>query len=122
MKNYKLKIFSKLKNSFIRDDYTYIYYDNYLNYEKRLVAGSINFNKCTPLCDIMIKEGSDKAGFVGQGKHNYTPLYHKMFKSFKCESFNLFELGIGTKDLNLLSNMGDEGVPGASLYGWRNYF
>lgn len=72
----------------------------------------------TELCNIMSKYGSDK----GQGPHNYTIYYDKIFKSIKNESINLFELGLGTNNLDVKSNMGPNGKPGASLRGWKEYF
>ena len=39
------------------------------------------------------------------------------------ETFKLiFEVGIGTNNLDVPSNMGENGKPGASLKMWRNYF
>jgi hypothetical protein len=38
------------------------------------------------------------------------------------DNIRLFELGLGTNNINVLSNMGINGKPGASLYGWRTYF
>jgi len=35
---------------------------------------------------------------------------------------NVFELGLGTNNVALPSNMGANGKPGASLRGWRDYF
>jgi hypothetical protein len=72
----------------------------------------------TELCDIMNKYGSDK----GQGRHNYTVFYDKTFKSLKNKSLNVFELGLGTNNLDIKSNMGANGIPGASLRGWKEYF
>lgn len=69
----------------------------------------------TKLCDIMTKFGSDK----GNNWHNYTSLYDLIFTK---KSVNLFELGLGTNDVTVPSNMGSNGKPGASLYGWREYF
>lgn len=72
----------------------------------------------TDLCDIMSKYGSDK----GQGPHNYTIFYDEIFKNKKKENLNIFELGLGTNNLDVKSNMGAYGKPGASLRGWREYF
>jgi hypothetical protein len=74
----------------------------------------------TPLCDIMFKEGSDKGG---PGKwHNYTTYYHKLFVSNKNKVLRIFELGLGTNYTDVKSNMGANGVPGASLRGWAKFF
>lgn len=113
---------SKLKNLFFEVDYSYIYFDNYLIGEKRLVPGNIKFDKLTNLCEIMKESGSDKGGFAGMSRHNYTPLYHVIFKRFKDQNINFFELGIGTTNIDISANMGNSGVPGASLRGWKKYF
>lgn len=70
----------------------------------------------TSLCKIMNEEKSDK----GSGWHNYTKVYHQIFKGLKVE--NIFELGIGSVDPSVTSNMGKNGTPGASLRGWSRYF
>lgn len=72
----------------------------------------------TPLCTIMQKHGSDK----GQGRHNYTPLYHNLFKNKRTQITDIFELGIGTTNPQIPSNMGPNGTPKASLRGWKEYF
>jgi hypothetical protein len=72
----------------------------------------------TDLCDIMNKWGSDK----GSGHHNYTTFYHFIFKDIKDEIKNVFELGLGTNDMSIPSNMSGLGTPCGSLRGWREYF
>lgn len=76
------------------------------------------FLEGTQLCALMIAFGSDKGG----PRHNYTTLYTKLFKNWRHEKIHLFELGIGTTNLNIPSNMGVDGVPGASLFAWKSYF
>lgn len=77
------------------------------------------YETITPLCHIMKKYGSDK----GLGWHNYTTFYDYIFSYIdKFQSMNIFELGLGTNNINIPSNMGVTGKPGASLYGWREYF
>ncbi|MFI0434492.1 MAG: class I SAM-dependent methyltransferase [Parachlamydiaceae bacterium] len=73
--------------------------------------------KKTNLCQIMSQHGSDKGNH-----HNYTTLYFQLFNQFKNELLNIFELGLGTNNIDVPSNMGLHGVPGASLYGWAQYF
>lgn len=72
----------------------------------------------SPLCKIMKSYGSDK----GLAWHNYTYLYHKLFSHFLRNPKNIFELGLGTNHTDTPANMGINGVPGASLQGWREYF
>ena len=69
------------------------------------------------LSTIMEKNGSDKST-----SHNYTELYESIFSKFRNEKINIFEMGLGTNNTNLGSNMGISGKPGASLRGWTEYF
>ncbi|MDE2110136.1 MAG: hypothetical protein KGJ79_03260 [Alphaproteobacteria bacterium] len=71
----------------------------------------------TELCRIMNGFGSDK----GHGRHNYTVLYTSLLSEIRNAPLNLFELGIGTNNVRLKSNMGRSGRPGASLYAWHQY-
>lgn len=76
----------------------------------------------TPLCNIMSQYGSDKGGYAGQFKHNYTHYYHFLFARSRKKIQNVFELGVGTTNSKYANNMGEDGKPGASLYGWKDYF
>ena len=71
----------------------------------------------TTLCDIMKECGSDKSTI-----HNYAHVYHVLFKHMRNKKITLFEVGIGSNNVNIPSNMGENGVPGASLKGWARYF
>ena len=66
----------------------------------------------------MKRNNSDK----GLGWHNYTVLYDKLFEGIRYNDLRIFELGIGTNNVALPSNMGPNGTPGASLRGWKEYF
>jgi hypothetical protein len=84
---------------------------------------SILVNPPTPLCEIMNRCGSDK----GSGHHNYTKLYHAMFESKRNLPLNILEIGIGSINPAVPSNMepnhrGMRYLPGASIRGWREYF
>lgn len=76
-----------------------------------------DYEKKTDLCAIMKNCGSDKATW-----HNYSTLYAKLFSHLKNEKINVFELGLGTNNVDVPSNMGRFGTPGASLNGWKIYF
>ena len=78
----------------------------------------VDLNVKTDLCDLMNKYGSDK----GCGWHNYTLIYKMLFEERRNETLNVFEVGLGTNNTDVPSNMGVDGKPGASLYGWREYF
>jgi hypothetical protein len=74
------------------------------------------------LCFIMNFYGSDKGHPMDNGHHNYTQYYHEVFKTVRDDPIRIFELGLGTNNLNFPSNMGVNGKPGASLRGWKQYF
>jgi hypothetical protein len=77
----------------------------------------------TPLCEIMGRHGSDKGNSnIESSWHNYTTFYYNIFKNIQSEPLRIFELGLGTNNTSILSNMGANGKPGASLYGWREFF
>jgi hypothetical protein len=82
-----------------------------------------NEKEATELCEIMGKNKSDKGHInIDRSWHNYTTFYYSIFKYIKNDSLNIFELGLGTNNVNLPSNMGINGRPGASLYGWNEFF
>lgn len=76
------------------------------------------YEKETELCQIMNSSGSDK----GSGHHNYTKFYDFIFKNIKNEVRYVFELGLGTNNLQIPSNMSGLGTPCGSLRGWEKYF
>ena len=83
----------------------------------------INFNiyESTDLCSIMRKHCSDKGHpNINNAWHNYTLYYTQRFKNIKPK--RIFELGLGSNNPNIPSNMGPAGVPGASLFGWSEYY
>jgi hypothetical protein len=77
----------------------------------------------TELCKIMGDFGSDKGHLnISESPHNYTTLYYQLFKDIRYNKLRIFELGLGTNNLDVLSNMGVNGKPGASLKGWKEFF
>jgi hypothetical protein len=77
----------------------------------------------TPLCEIMGRYGSDKGDInITTSWHNYTTLYYSLFKGMRENHLRIFELGLGTNNVKVPSNMGKDGKPGASLYGWSEFF
>lgn len=77
----------------------------------------VNISAPTEVCRVMSRCGSDK----GRG-HNYTPLYSALFKERRDQPLRVLELGLGSNNLDVSSNMGVFGAPGASLRGWRQLF
>lgn len=80
---------------------------------EQMVKNHIEYdvNIVTELCETYRKYGSDKSTY-----HNYSALYKKIFNSFADREINFLEVGLGTNNLDVKSNMGTEGNPGASLF------
>jgi hypothetical protein len=64
--------------------------------------------------------GSDKGG--RNNHHNYSDYYSELFFNQRKRIKNFLEIGLGTNDISMASNMGKEGIPLASLKAWRDYF
>ena len=79
--------------------------------------------KGTPLCEIMGRNKSDKGSInIEHSWHNYTTFYYSIFKNLREKQLRIFELGLGTNNINVPSNMGPGGRPGASHFGWCEFF
>ena len=78
----------------------------------------INVFAPTEMCRVMTRHGSDK----GHGYHNYTAIYSGLLGKLRDRPLRIFELGLGTNNPKLASSMGVNGLPGASLRGWRELF
>ena len=79
----------------------------------------------TPLCALMQQYGSDKGSTTMSSGHNYSTLYWTLFESRRNAPLRLFELGLGTNNALLPSNMSHMehgGKPGASLAAWEVFF
>ena len=74
----------------------------------------------TRLKELMNHYGSDKGGMTNH--HNFANYYSEIFYNKKDEIKNFLEIGLGTNNENLASNMGKDGKPLASLRAWRDYF
>lgn len=72
------------------------------------------------LTNLMNKYGSDKGGL--NNHHNYSLFYSEIFGAKKNSIKNFLEIGLGTNNINVPSNMGKNGRPLASLMAWRDYF
>lgn len=78
----------------------------------------VNIFAPTPICRIMTRHGSDK----GDSWHSYTAVYSVLFKPFQNGPIRIFELGLGSNTPGIPQSMGVDGIPGASLRGWREIF
>tara|TARA_B100001063_G_scaffold245337_1_gene280738 strand:+ start:1130 stop:1942 length:813 start_codon:yes stop_codon:yes gene_type:complete len=66
--------------------------------------------------DFFNKYKSDKSKI-----HNYHLIYGSLFKK-KEKVKKVLEIGLGTDNINLISNMGSLGKPGASVRAFRDFF
>ena len=73
----------------------------------------LNNEKCEKLKNLFNQYGSDKVRTL------LVYIYFEIFNNFKINS--LFEIGLGTNNINIRSNMGLDGKPGASLRAFRDY-
>jgi len=78
---------------------------------------SVNALAPTRMCRVMTKYGSDKGRM-----HSYTTVYSALFKERSDQPLRVLELGLGSNNQDVPSNMGVFGAPGASLRGWREFF
>ena len=117
LEEFKEKYYSFKKNHELRDTYVH-----------------------TDLCEIMWRNRSDKSypkeleselekyrNSKSQNKktrsfHNYTTFYSEFFSKFKSDSISIFEVGLGSNTPGIEGWMGAEARPGASVYGWSEYF
>ena len=91
--------------------------------DKKPSKYSFDERVATSLCEIMGRNKSDKGHTnITESWHNYTTYYYSIFNEIRNNKLRIFELGLGTNNVNLDSNMGADGRPGASLYGWAEFF
>ena len=84
---------------------------------------TFNEKVSTPLCEIMGRNQTDKGhANISESWHNYTTFYYSIFKERSQDQLRIFELGLGTNNMMIPCNMGEGGRPGASLYGWAEFF
>ena len=89
--------------------------DNLVKDIKEVLEDNSDILAGEELANLLRHYGSDKAG-----KHNYYWFYGKLLKNRK-EIKKILEIGLGTNNLDVVSNMGKEGKPGASLRAFRDF-
>lgn len=84
-----------------------------------------NFNDGTAdkLGELFNKHNSDKANNKNKPRfHNYHYVYNSILNQLGPENrLNVLEIGLGTNDTNVASNMGENGTPGASLRALKEF-
>jgi len=73
-------------------------------------------NESVRLENLLNFYGSDKGSF-----HGYSPAYSSILSRLGSSNLHILEIGLGTNNLDTMSNMGADGKPGASLRAWRDF-
>ena len=68
------------------------------------------------LSKLFIKHGSDKAS-----RHDYYKVYGELLNNLNSVT-KIFEIGLGTNNTDIVSTMGKNGTPGASLRAFRDLY
>jgi SAM-dependent methyltransferase len=74
-----------------------------------------NLELTKKLSDLFQTYGSDKAG-----THDYYKIYSEILGSRMSKRVDILEIGIGSNNVDVPSNMGKNGKPGASLRSFRD--
>ena len=89
--------------------------DSLINLQEEIIQlNNLAENSDTELSRLLQEYGSDKKAL------QYDLIYSKIFKEIKDFTL-LIEIGIGTNNEDILSNMSKFGKPGASLRAFRDY-
>lgn len=78
---------------------------------------ALNEKDSNELAELFKYHGSDKST-----THDYYLAYAAILKDKKDQPINILEIGLGTNNADILSNMGVNGCPGASLRAFRDMY
>ena len=93
----------------------------FLNKNKKAKLNyTVNASTNNELTELMNNYGSDKGN--KDNHHNYSEFYSELFFNNRKKVKNFLEIGLGTNDVSMASNMGKQGSPLASLRAWRDFF
>ena len=93
----------------------------FLNKNKKAKLNyTVNASTNNELTELMNNYGSDKGN--KDNHHNYSEFYSELFFNNRKKVKNFLEIGLGTNDVSMASNMGKHGSPLASLRAWRDFF
>ena len=115
-KDYQINVlFNTLEKIDLISDKNLIQKKNFINEKKieELQKKYLNNEKCEKLKNLFNQYGSDKT------RSSLVYIYFEIFSNFKINS--LLEIGLGTNNIKVRSNMGLNGKPGASVRAFRDY-
>jgi len=81
-----------------------------------LCTDDLSIAAASQLSMLFNKYGSDKSSY-----HNHHFLYANILAGKRLDKLSILEIGIGTNNTDVVSNMGLGGQPGASLRAFREY-
>lgn len=91
--------------------------NQYTNYKFRIISANEFTSENTELFNIFNSNNTDKGE-----RHGYHKVYaYILNKLGRNAPLNILEIGLGTNNDSLISSMGPNGRPGASLYAFREY-
>ena len=89
--------------------------DENVEFKNKIIGFLDKENYKEKLRDLFNLYGSDKAT-----AHNYYLIYSSIINELENPK-KIFEIGLGTNNMDVVSNMGKNGKPGASLRAFRDY-
>ena len=103
--------------------YCVIYFPAVLNIKTKVCNGQINRSQSN-YSDVNIDIGNllDLYGSDKSNPHNYHVLYNEVLREMRQSISTVLEIGIGSNNLDVVSNMGVKGKPEASLRAFRDWF
>ena len=81
-----------------------------------ICTDSISVSVADQLAKLFNKYGSDKSSF-----HDYHLLYGSILAGRCSDQLDILEIGIGSNNISVVSNIGADGHPGASLRAFRDF-
>jgi hypothetical protein len=85
-------------------------------YKEFNLEGFVDNKEQLKLKNLFDKYGSDKSS-----THNYHLIYQPIINALDQENINLIEIGLGTNNIRMQSNMGSKGKPLASAFAFRDF-
>ena len=82
-------------------------------------------NEIAELCD---KHGTDNGSILQFGpdpdwpSHRYSDVYFQLFEPLREKALSIVEMGIGSGNVKIDGHFKKNGIPGASLKVWRDFF
>lgn len=90
-------------------------------FDESLVEQFSNYRESKTDSTSALKEAYDKFGSDKSSIHDYHMIYSIILSDLKLDYY-IFEIGLGSNNKDVVSNMGSGGFPGASLRAFKDVF